>query len=288
VRYRFVSQYAGEVLGLAVYDDGVLTDAISPPTVRVWRELDEVDVVSAGTASTRDALGLYSFQVGSAQTKIKGIYGIEWLYSVASTGGPVAREFVDHFEVVDPMPYWDMLSAAERDSVMNIYHKVSDTFDSREGGPYLWELYQTQWNAYETIARLMATDALTYINLGHQPAIIPGFAVGSLSSKPFPVAWAGLLELSTYVQFLRHISRSYIEIPTPQGVSTARLDRTRYRAEWDAEYKIEKATLDQILKQFKRKYLLGTSRAMLIGGGNIPFAFANLARPHWKYSVSRY
>lgn len=267
-----------------MYEAGVLVDPDATPTVQVQSDDNQAFIVPAGTLTTRDDLGLYSYALDSSHTQVKGDYTITWNYSVG--GSP--RIFVDHFKVTDPMPYWDLLTAHERGVVMNVYARVSDTWDSREGGPYLWELYQTHWNVFETIARIMTTEAMAYINWEFSPAFNPGYEVGVGAKMPFQEAWAGLLDEATYTMFLKHLSRSYIEIPAPQGVSTARVDRTHYRAEWKAEYQEEKAILDRMLKMFKRRFLVTTRSSLLLAGGRIPYLYANPAQPHWRYSIARF
>lgn len=280
MRERPIGRFSTESLGLAIFSGADLVDADAEPGV-VIMDTDSDTEISSGN-STREDTGLYVYSLSPSDTADKGNFRATWTYEV----GGLDRIFEDDFKVTDPMPFWDRLTYAERDVVANIYHKVSDAFDSREGGPYLWELYQTQWNAYETIARLMSTDAVSYINYTFQPAFIPPYQVGTGASKAFPEQWSGLLERATYVEFLKHISRSYIEIPVPQGVTTARLDRTGYRREWKAEADEEKKIMDQMLRMFKRKFLVGTSRAIMMGGGSIPFRWMSPARPHWMYSIS--
>lgn len=283
-RKRPVSQYATEQIGIAVYDGGDLVDPDSGVLITVTRNLDSTVIVGPDAPATRDDTGLFSLILTPAMNEIESEYTVAWSYVVS--GEP--RSFVDTYIVVDPMPYWDSLTAAEREVVLSIYHKVSDTFDSREGGPYLWEVYQTQFNAFETIARLMTTDAVTYINLSHQPAFIPGYQIGRDVTKPFPSDWSGLLEAATYWQFLRHLSRSYIEQPVPQGVSAARLDRHQYRQEWAVEAKEEKEILDRMLMMFKRKFLVGTRRALLVAGGSIPTMYLTPTQPHFMYAIARW
>lgn len=283
MRRRPISQYSSEYIGVATYENGELAD---PDNQQVFLSVtrDGVEII-AQTPATRDDVGLYSYLLTSSDNATKGDYTVTWTYQMNGQN----REFTDTYTVTDPMPYWDGLSADERSLAFNVYHKVSDTFDSMEGGPYLWELYQTQWNAFETIAQLMVNDAVTYINFTGQPAFIPPFVVGNADGRTFPEAWYGLLERAAYVEFLRHISRSYIEQPAVVGVDAGRLDRRDYRDRWLQEWRDEKEMLDNMLKMFKRKFLVGgTKRAMLLGGGAIPRLLSVPARPHWRYANARF
>lgn len=284
IRDRPVSQYSAEKVGISIYHNGALADPDGGVELGIERERDALVLLRSNTPADRDGVGIYSYQLDSSITAEKGSYVVTWRYSISG----VDRQYEGRYDIVDVMDFFDMLNDEEKALVYSIYHKVSDTFDSREGGPYLWEVLQLQFNAFEAIARFMVTDAMDYINYTFQPAFNPPFTVGAGSAHPFPVGWYGMLSKATYVEFLKHLSRSYIEIPAAEGVSVARLNRTRYRQEWQQEAKDEKAILDSMLKQFKRQYLLGTSRSLLLGGGMLPYMFGNPARPHWIYPAARY
>lgn len=276
-----ISKYSNEKVGIGLLRDGSYLDADGDVTATIS---DSEGVASAPITASADGTGLYSVRIPTDVSSAKGVYTVKWTYDVDSE----AREYDTAFEVVDPMPFWDTLDSAERQAALNVYHKVSDTFDSTEGGPYLWELYQTSFNAFETTARLMSTDALAYINFTGQPAFIPPYQVGGSASKKYPVAWHGLLERATYIELASHLSRSYLEIPDPQGITTARLDRQKYRAEWKAEADAEREILDKMLIQFKRKFLGGSrKRALLLQGIAGNHFYVNPTRPYWNYSVAR-
>lgn len=285
MRLRPVSQYSAERLGLAIYRNSALTDSETDVTVKIETDGGTI-IVQAGSVAVRDSEGVYHYQLSSALTRELGVYHVIWTFTIDS----VEETFEDWYQVVTPMPNWDALDETGRQLVFNIYNKVADTFDSREGGPYLWELYQTRFNPFEVIARLMRTDAVNYINFTFQPAFSPPYTINdSASGKEFPISqWGGVLYQATYVEFLKHLSRSYIEIPDTPGVNVSHLDRRRYRAEWKQEAEDEKKTLDLQIRQFKRTFLVGARRSWLVGGGNVPYVYANPAQPHWQYAVARY
>lgn len=285
MRDRPIAQYTEERIGVAVYLNGALQDPDSNiVTLEVGRIVNGVDqvVVPGTTLAQRDGLGLFSYLLHPMQVATKGRYKVTWKYGI--TGA--SREFVDFFTVTDPMPFWDTLNAIQREMVVNIYDKVADNFDSSEGGPYLWEVYQSQFNAFETIARLMCTDAITYINFTKPPAFSPPYVVNDPTGKQFPPQWFGLLEKATYTEFLKHISRSYIEVAQVVGIGAGRLERRDYRDRWQTEYKEEKVMLDNMLALFKRQFLLRTKRSLLVAGGIVPRMFVNPARPHWVYRTT--
>lgn len=284
MRKRPVSQYGEDTFGIIIYEAGVLVDA-DAQEVRIQVIRDADGTVLRDEVNTRESEGVYAMRVTGEETVTMGDHVVRFSFTL---NGGVTRTYDQPFTIVSQMPYWDSFDLEQRLMIDNIYHKISDTFDSREGGPYLWELYQTQFNAFETIARLTATDAMTYINYTYQPAFAPPYSIGAGSGgKVFPTQWYGVLEWAGYVQILRHISRSYIEIPDVESVGTARFDRKRYRNEWEREYDAEKETFDKMLRQFKRKFLVGSRRAWLLGG-RIPGILVNPARPSYQYVPLRY
>ncbi len=257
----------------------MLTNSNALPTVQVTLGA----TVVATYTSTKDSTGNYSVALTPAVTNVKGDYVATWTFTVAA----VARTYVQTLQVVDPMPFWSNLTDSERLIVESVYLKVADSFDSTEGGPYLWETLQKTFNAWEVVSRLMSTDAVSYISLMFNPVITPPYQVGQTSTNSFPVSWYGLLEKATYVEFLKHMSRSYIEIPDAPGVTVARLDRRRYRDEWSREAKDEKETLDRMLKMLKRTFIT-RRRSMLVSGGIFPLSLIDPSRPSWLYVPVRY
>lgn len=280
MRKHPVAQYSSEKLGLAIYKANVLTDADSTPTLIITNSSG----ASVSTpVVTRDSLGQYSAEATSPVSDALGTYTATWSFLIAS----VARTYAESLQVYPVMGFWLSLTDPERLIVESIYLKVANTYDSTEGGPYLWEVIQSSFNAWETIARLMSTDALAYISTVFSPLITPPYQVGLNATKPFPVKWYGLLEKAAYVEFLRHLSRSYIEQPDTPGVSVARLDRKRYRDEWMKEAEYERKTLDQMLKMIKRTFILGRS-SMLVAGGIYPLSLIDPSRPSWLYMPVRF
>lgn len=277
------SQYSNDIIGIAVVELNVATDADAEPTVTIVRDSDGVTVVTAAT-STHDDLGLYSYMLTLATTGTKGNYTATWSWEISAAG----REFVYNFAVVDPQPFFDTLDQDQKQLVDNVYHKVSDSFDSTKGGPYLWELPQSSFS-FETIARLMVVDAMTYINYASPKAFIPPFTIGGAGIKPFPAGWYGLLERAAQYELFKHLSTSYLEIPDNPGVDVAFLDRRRYSDMWMKRADHEKEELDHMLHMLKRDMRFGVkSRSMLLAGGIFPISYLNPARPRWPYVLTRF
>lgn len=284
MRSQPVSQHSATSIGIAVYDDGALADPPAGVTLFVQKKEDGTVIVPALTPAERDDTGLYSYRLTPTNTAERGEYTATWVYTI----GGEERRFVSEFTIVREQPYWESLDEAQRQIVENVYHRVSDAWDSTVGGPYLWELPQSNFGL-ETIARLMVTEAVTYINLYKPKPFIPPFQVGANAGKPFPTAWYGLLEKATFWALCKHLSRSYLEQPNPEGVTTARLDRSDYYTKWRDVASSEQEELNSMLAMLKRAYSYGVrSRASLVAGGIFPISYLDPARPRWPYVAARF
>lgn len=286
MRSQPISQYSSTEIGIATYDGGSLAEPDDGVTLFVQSRTDGTVVVPALTQAdhVEGEVGLYSFRLTPTHTAQRGDYTATWVYEMNGE----ERRFTTDFTVVGEQPYWDSLDDEQRRIVENVYHRVSDAWDSTVGGPYLWELSQSNFGL-ETIARLMATEAITYINLYKPKPFIPPFTVGAVSGKPFPVAWYGLLEKATFWTLCKHLSRSYLEQPSPVNVTAARLDRSDYYGKWKEVAAGEQEELNSMLAMLKRQYSYGVrSRASLVAGGIFPISYLDPARPRWPYVAARF
>lgn len=298
-----VSQYSTDTIGIGIYEKGKYVNAdgdTNYPNGLVLISIvkddegnnpiisgDEVpgfEELGSGVETIWDGLGLYSFSLTTDVTSFKGNYTARWAYRVDGQN----KIFEYQFEVVDPQPFFDSLNAEQKQLVDNIYHRVSDGFDSTQGGPYLWELPQSSFN-YETVARLMVVDAMNMINYSRPKAFIPPYGIGSTSGKQIPPAWYGLVEKAASYELYKHLSRSYLEIPAPVGVDVAHLDRREYSDKWMKMAEYEKEELETQLRMLKRALQYGVrTRSSLLAGGIFPVSYLNPARPRWPYTLTRF
>lgn len=284
MRRQPISLGTQQQIGIATFQQGVYHDADGDVILQIVRDSDQVTVVDQFIAS-HDGIGLYSYVLESSVTGTKGNYTVSWTWIM--TG--VNEAFTQYLIVVDPQPYWDSLNSDQKQLVDNVYHKVSDGFDSTIGGPYLWELPQSSFGL-ETIARLMTVDAMALINFSKPKAFIPPFQVGEFVANAFPVNWYGILERATHYELYKHLARSYLEQPIPENIGAiANLDRRQYSEQWMKMAEYEKAELDPMLLMLKRAYIFGVkTRASLLAGGIFPVSYLNPARPRWPYSLTRF
>lgn len=290
MRLDTISQFSADTIGIAIIEGNTPTDAdgdvVTLTIVRSESGGGTTTVVTdaAATHDTTGDPGFYFYNLTLATTQQKAIYTVTWSWQIAAED----RVFAYEFEIVDRQQWFDQLDATGKQMVDNVYHKVSDGFDSTRGGPYLWELPQSRFN-FDTVARLMMIDAMTYINYSSPKAFIPPFDIGVNAQRPFPGNWYGLLEKATAYELFKHLATSYLEIPDPVGVDVARLDRQSYYTRWMQRADHERDELDHMLKMLKRDMRFGTkSRSLLVAGGIFPVSYLNPARPRWPYVLSRF
>lgn len=282
-----VSQYSTDMIGIAVYERNEYTDAYNDEVnITIVRDSDQHPMVS-DIASKGETTGLYSYSLPIDVTSTKGDYTAVWSYAVGPDEGD-SREFKYEFTVVNPQPFFDSLNGEQKQMVENIYHRVSDGFDSTIGGPYLWELPQASFS-FETIAKLMVVDAMNLINYSKPKAFIPPYQIGAKVRKGLPSGWYGLVEKAASYELYKHLARAYLEIPAPVGVNVAHLDRTQYSEKWMRMAEYEKQEVESMIHMLKRSMQFGVkSRSQLLAGGIFPISYLNPARPRWPYVLTRF
>lgn len=210
------------------------------------------------TQIQRESVGHYYFDIGPENTQHRGVMTAQWTYSVGGT----EFTFYDHLQILDPMPFYDQLHESEKFVVEQVSWMLGDMFDSTEGGPYLIEPFQTHFN-YERIAQLEAI-ALTRINLMGFPVTNYGVGIGNQTA---PEQLQGLLVLGTYLEVVRHLIRSYVEIPTFQSMNVTYTDRRDYMQRWETILQLEEPNYERMIKMAKRSMLQLGRGSLLVAGG---------------------
>jgi hypothetical protein len=278
-------------LNLAVWFNDVLTTTTTggnPYGVQV--------LVVTNDSITKDATGMYHFNLGPAHTQNRGLLTAIWTYQVNG----VAFQFIDHLQILDAMPLYDQLTDAEKSTVEQVTWMFGDLYDSTEGGPHLIEEFQTHWG-YERIAQMLrlAVQKMNYIgNFNNPPTtwsigggqqsttvagdiitntqILPDGTVNTVTfstqastqgSSGLPSNMYGLAVWGTYIECLRHFRDSYTEIPQRPGMDVTYLDRSQYYQRWGGSLQEEEANYKTALKSAKMSLLSMSRGSLLVSGG---------------------
>jgi hypothetical protein len=206
----------------------------------------------------REDVGKYDYAIGPPNTSYRGTLTAQWSYTV----GGVAFTYNDHLQVLNPMPLYDSCSESEKSVVEQVSWMLGDMFDSTEGGPHLIEPFQTHFD-YERIAQ-MQKMAATRMGLTGFP--IRNWSIGP-GVEPIPQDFGGLMVLGTYYEVVRHLVRSYTEIPALQGMNVTFADRRDYSMRWQQILSTEWPEYVQMVKMAKRKLLSLSRGSLLVAGG---------------------
>ena len=241
---------------------------------------------------TRTDVGKYYYDLGPALTANRGLLTVQWTYEV---NGQLCQ-FLDHLQILDPMPLYDSLSPMERSVVEQVSWMFGDLYDSTEGGPHLIEEFQTHWD-FERIAQMMriAVNRMNFIGNYNNPPTTWSVGHGSVSTNqvtaeierpdgstfimyansgaraaggtPVPASFIGLTVLGTYVEVLRHLRDSYTEIPARPGMDVTYTDRRDYWQRWSANLQAEDQEWKMAVKKAKASLLSLSRGSLLVAGG---------------------
>lgn len=257
---KFVSRYSQPTFGIQVHKVGALADADADPSVSLLKYPD-----TGGTPeilwtrpSVHESVGVYNITLNSGETSDPGVYTLGWYYTVDGADQVYALDI----EVGQASPDYDALMPNWKAAVENVWIKFADLFDSPYGGPNLQVYIQTHFGR-NRLAQLLPT-ALQRLNSATNP-----HASFPLNGDNFPFAdWGGLLSQSLYIEVLKHLIRSYTEIPEAViGTSVSRLDRRDYQSRWQTVYDLEMEEFRLDLSRYRKAYMgLGYSSVLVAGG----------------------
>lgn len=202
--------------------------------------------------------GVYEAVVGPPVTSQRRTVALIWSY----TSGENSLEFSDDLVVLDRMPTYDAMSEPEKIIIEQVSWMFDDLFDSTEGGAFLAENFQSHFN-YERLAQL-STRALQKINISSQP--ITNYAMGG-GGRRLPTKYHAVLTSAAYLEVLRHLIRSYVEIPEFRNMSTTYTDRRDYMNRWRMILDEEKENVENAITLMKRDHLNLGGGALLVSGG---------------------
>lgn len=255
---RYLSPYSGDGVGLLIHRLGQLADADGDVETSL---VDEEGNPAFTAVADKVDTGSYVTLNSPQQTARSGLFTVRWNYAL----GGVNQSYESYVEIGQPNPSYDNLPEGMKDVIEMCWMRFADLYDSPAGGPHFQTYFQTHYNRGR-MADLLRI-AMGTLNTVSQPWTT--FSVEGVGGQPFPLAqWGPLLERALYIEALKHLIRTYVEIPLIQASdSLTRLDRRDYMQRWQAILADEQATLKSQLDSFKIAQMgLGNS-AILVGGG---------------------
>jgi hypothetical protein len=240
-------------MNLQVWFDDVITP---PPTGDDPRGTRVID--ASADQISRDDIGRYHYDIGPQYTGNRGVLTAQWTYNVNGT----TFTFTDYLQILDQMPLYESLNDSERLLVEQVSWMIGDFYDSTDGGPHLIDEFQTHFD-YERLAEL-AVIATQRFNVIGYPLTSYGFGYGA--NNP-PSEFSGLILLGTYLEVVRHLRDSYVEIPNFVGMNVTYTDRRDYFNRWSQVFSSEWPDYKQMVMRAKYKLLnLGRGSILLAGG----------------------
>jgi uncharacterized membrane protein YfbV (UPF0208 family) len=265
---RFVSQYGSGYIAIEVTGpDGAVDADEGTVQLQVWYLDPTASVPPADprgvqiidtSAVNHPETGKYDYEIGPEHTANRGTLTAEWTYEVGGT----EFKFVDNLQILNRMPTYDALDDERKLIIEQVSWMIGDFYDSQEGGPHLIDEFQTKFD-YERIAQLMGR-ALTRMNL-------TGFPVTNWTIFPRPIyppsTFTGLLAIGTYLEVIRHLRDSYVEIPNRPNMNVVFTDRRDYTQRWAQILATELPEYQKMVKMQKRDLLQLGKGALLVAGG---------------------
>ena len=217
----YMSQFGTDTVGIQINIAGVPGDPDgNNVTVSMY---DITDTQVFNQTAVRVGVGLYQITFTSAQSAVAGFYTLAWDFTISA----VSQEQQTFIQIGATNPAYDALDAGMKGIVESVWVRFADMFDSPQGGPHLQVFFQTAFSRGR-LAQLLQI-ALNKINLTMQPA----FSFTLTPGSEFPYQdWGGLLEQGLYIETIRHLIRSYVEMPMPTGVTVSRMDRRDFSDRW--------------------------------------------------------
>ena len=234
--------------------------------------ITSVDVMREGT-------GVYSYQLTPPLTSTRGNLTVVWNYAVDG----IIFEFTSRLSIMDEMPTYNALSDMEKYQVAQTTWALGDLFDSTEGGPNLTENFQTHFTN-ERLAQLLSR-AITKFNMTGQPVTDwdVSFMGGGVRGD-----FAGIISICLYVETLRHLVRTYVEIPEFTSMDVTYTQRRDYLQRWQGVLRDEEKDLEHMIKMAKRKLMSLGRGSLLVGGGIFGgTGKTSLFRPGMQTSIER-
>ena len=253
---RYLSQFATDTVGM------VLQNASGPvdpdgSTMAATMTNDATAAVVFARPAVRLDVGTYAIDLQSTDTSIPGPYTIDWTYTLGGT----PDHYTIQFEVGSSAPAYDALPWEMKQVVEQVWIRFADLYDTPLGGPHLQIYVQTHFGR-NRVAQLLSQAIGRLSGLAHPHATYT-------LDRPFPHAtWDALLVQMLYIEVIKHLRRSYVEIPDiVLGTNISRGDRRDYLDRWGVVLADEQEDLRLMLDNFKMAHMGLGNVSVLVSGG---------------------
>lgn len=273
---------AGDSVELLVFafdreeDQGKDFDSITSATFTV-RKPDDVVFSADGVITNEGGAFLRVTDTGDVGT-------YRWIVRFVFESGEV-RSYTSEFKTYDPFienPQTQKSIIAEE-----VWMRLEDCFDSELGGPWLRDQTLRYFDSSK-IERFIP-EGLVFINgwppitnfgldtfTTQVPDPDPALPPGSLQSDPDMI----LIVQATLLAVIKHLMRSYVEQPLPQGANIVWQSKRDYLERWNTIYNIEWDFFKEIVALWKRQFLQYGKTSLLIHNkaGRLGYATGYRAR----------
>jgi hypothetical protein len=255
---QFVSRYSIPTFVLSVHRLDELADADgNVVTVTMSDSLGNIVFLDAPALHTDT--GIYEIVISSTYMAQVGNYTLTWDFDLDT----VEQTYITPIEVGWTSPAYDALSVGFKGIIESVWARFADLFDSPDGGPHLQVYYQSHFGRGR-LAQLLQI-AVGKLNTTAQPHM-----TYTLDEQhgPFPyVQWGPLLEQGLYIETIKHLMRSYTEIPSESSVPVAFLDRRDYLQRWQSILQMEMSDYENAFGSFRIAHMGLGRPAVLVSGG---------------------
>jgi hypothetical protein len=234
-------------------DDETAVPAADIAQVRITVQRPDKSQTTASATIETDGSGFYRW----TDTTQQGLYSYVMQFTFVT--GEI-RSVRGAFEVIDPfnpptLTPTEALSEA-------VWQKFEDCFDSNEGGPHLRDETLNYFNKDKVpqfidagVLLINSTPPVTQLVIGDFATVLPDGA----SDPDLPI-----LAEAVFLEMVRHLMRSYVEQPLPQGAQVVYEDRRDYLQRWQMIYQMEMEYFLRTLALWKRQFIqLGHSKILV-------------------------
>lgn len=185
-----------------------------------------------------------------------GLY--KWTAQATLTTGE-KRTYRDEFQVEDPLADPPVTQANE--IAEEVWMRLEDCFDSELGGPWLRDMTLVYFEPSkverfipEGLLRVNVTPPDTQLDLSYFTTDItatdPNLPSGTMMPDPDRI----IIVQGTLLAVIRHLMRSYVEQPEPQGANVVWQSRRDYLQRWQMIYTLEEAAFKEMTLLWKRQF----------------------------------